>query len=110
MPLRLSDRLPVHQPDQVVASAGAGSLPPPGADLAAQEPATWVSNDRQLPQGDKHKLIVASAVVNDSSDAGQLHAMAKAAKEALEAETLQVLADAGYYRSAELKACEDDSI
>jgi transposase len=59
---------------------------------------------------DKHKLIVASEVVNDSSDVGQLHAMAKAAKDALEAETLQALADEGYYSSLELKACEDDGI
>ena len=59
---------------------------------------------------DKHKLIVASEVVNDSSDVGQLHAMAKAAKDALEAEALQVLADQGYYSSLELKACEDDGI
>ena len=59
---------------------------------------------------EKHKLIVASEVVNDSSDVGQLHAMAKAAKDALEAEALQVLADEGYYSSLELKACEDDGI
>ena len=59
---------------------------------------------------DKHKLIVASEVVNDSSDVGQLHAMAKAAKDALGAETLQALADEGYYSSLELKACEDDGI
>ena len=58
---------------------------------------------------DKHKLIVASEVVN-RSDAGHLHKMAKAAKELLEAKTLQVLADAGYYSSADLKACEDDGI
>ena len=57
-----------------------------------------------------HKLIIASEVVNDSSDVGQLHAMAKAAKDALEAEALQVLADQGYYSSLELKACEDDGI
>src|SRR3984957_19342257 len=59
---------------------------------------------------DKHKLIIASEVVNDSSDVGQLHAMAKAAKEVLDAETLLVLADEGYYSSTELKACEDDGI
>src|ERR1700681_2179165 len=41
---------------------------------------------------DKHKLIVASEVVN-RSDAGHLHVMAKATKEILEAETLQMLAD-----------------
>jgi transposase len=59
---------------------------------------------------EKHKLIVASEVVNDSSDVGQLHAMARAAKEALNAEALQALADEGYYSSLELKACEDDGI
>ena len=37
----------------------------------------------QVAVDDKHKLIIASEVVNDSSDVGQLHAMAKAAKEAL---------------------------
>jgi hypothetical protein len=36
--------------------------------------------------------------------------MAKAAKEALDARSLQVLADAGYYNSEDLKACEDDDI
>jgi transposase len=64
----------------------------------------------QTAVDDKHKLIVASEVVNDSSDVNQLHAMAKAAKEALDAEALQVLADEGYYSSLELKACEDDGI
>jgi hypothetical protein len=58
---------------------------------------------------DKHMLIVESEVVN-RSDAGHLHAMAKAAKETLGVETLQVLADAGYYNSEDLKACEDDGM
>src|SRR5262249_45251569 len=46
----------------------------------------------------------------DSSEVGQLHGMAKADKDALEAEALQALADEGYYSSLELKACEDDGI
>jgi transposase len=58
---------------------------------------------------DKHKLIVEGDVVN-RSDAGHLHRMAKAAKELLEADILQVLADVGYYNSEDLKACEDDGI
>jgi transposase len=58
---------------------------------------------------DKNMLIVESEVVN-RSDAGHLHVMAKAAKETLGVETLQVLADAGYSSSADLKACEDDGI
>lgn len=58
---------------------------------------------------DKHMLIVASEVVN-RSDAGHLHMMAKAVKDALDVEALQVLADEGYYNSEDLKACEDDGI
>jgi len=59
---------------------------------------------------DKHKLIVASEVVNDGNDTGQLYEMAKAAKEELGIETLTALADGGYYNSNVLKACEDDGI
>ena len=58
----------------------------------------------------KHKLIVASEVVNDGNDTGQLHAMALAAKEALGVETLTVLADGGYFNGETLLACETDSI
>jgi transposase len=64
----------------------------------------------QIAVDDKHKLIVASEVVNDGNDTGQLHTMAKAAKDELGAETLTALADTGYYNSNALKACEDDGI
>jgi transposase len=64
----------------------------------------------QIAVDEKHKLIIASAVVNDGNDSGQLHAMAKAAKEALAAETLQTVADGGYYNGEALKACEADGI
>ena len=58
----------------------------------------------------KHKLIVASEVVNDGNDTGQLHAVADAAKQALGVETLTVLADSGYYNGETLKDCEADGI
>ena len=64
----------------------------------------------QVAVDDKHKLIVASEVVNDGNDTGQLHAVAAAAKAALDAETLTALADAGYYNGETLKACEADGI
>ena len=51
----------------------------------------------QIAVDDKSKLIVASEVVNDGNDTGQLHPMAKAAKEELGVETLTALADTGYY-------------
>jgi len=85
------------------------SLTDPDARLLSKGDQTLAGYNVQSVVDDKHKLIVASEVVN-TSDAGHLHAMAKAAKEVLEAQSLQVLADAGYYNSADLKACEDDGI
>jgi transposase len=64
----------------------------------------------QIAVDEKHKLIVASEVVNDGNDTGQLHPMAKAAKEALEVETLEAVADAGYYNGPALKECEEIGI
>jgi transposase len=64
----------------------------------------------QIAVDERHKLIVASEVVNDGNDTGQLHALALAAKTALGSETLTALADAGYYNGETLKACEADGI
>jgi transposase len=64
----------------------------------------------QIAVDDKHKLIVASEVINDGNDSGQLYKMAKVTKEVLGAETLTVLADTGYYNSNALKNCEENGI
>jgi transposase len=79
------------------------------ARLLSKGDETLAGYNVQSVVDDKHKLIVASEVVN-RSDAGHLHKMAKAAKEILEVETLQILADGAYYNSENLKACEDDGI
>lgn len=86
------------------------SLTDPDARLLVKGGQGVAGYNVQVVVDDRHKLIVASEVVNDSSDVGQLHAMGKAAKQALDAKTLQVLADEGYYSSVELKGCEDDGI
>jgi transposase len=86
------------------------SLTDPDARLLVKNGQGIAGYNVQSVVDEKHKLIVASEVVNDSSDVGQLHAMAKAAKEVLDAKALQALADVGYYSSLELKACEDDGI
>jgi transposase len=64
----------------------------------------------QIAVDDKHKLIVASEVVNDGNDTGQLHEMAATAKKALGVEALTVVADVGYYNGDTLRACEADAI
>lgn len=86
------------------------SLTDPDARLLVKNGQGIAGYNVQIAVDGKHNLIVASEVVNDSSDVGQLYAMASAAKEALDVKTLQALADEGYYSSLELKACEDNGI
>ena len=64
----------------------------------------------QIAVDDQHQLIVASEVANHGNDTGQLYAMAAAAKEALGAEALTVVADGGHYNGETLKECEDAAI
>jgi transposase len=82
----------------------------PDARLLTKNGQTVAGYNVQIAVDDKHDLIVAGEVVNDGNDTGQLHHMARAAKEALGAETLQAVADVGYYNGATLKACEEDGI
>jgi transposase len=58
----------------------------------------------------KHHLIVAHEVTNVGTDRSQLSAMAKQTKAALEADTLDVVADRGYFSSEEILACEEAGI
>jgi transposase len=92
--------------------SGATQLSRTDADarLLAKNGQSVAGYNVQIAVDAKHKLIVASEVVNDGNDAGQLHAMAKAAKQALAVETLTALADVGYFNGAELMACEEDGI
>lgn len=80
------------------------------ARLLSKSGQTVAGYNVQIAVDDKHKLIVASEVVNDGNDAGQLEQMAAAAKQALEVTTLQAVADTGYYNGAALKGCEEQGI
>ncbi|SFH13772.1 transposase, partial [Methylobacterium gossipiicola] len=54
----------------------------------------------------EHHLIVAHTVTNAGSDRAQLSGMAVRAKQALETDTLDAVADRGYYSGQEILACE----
>jgi len=54
----------------------------------------------------EHALIVAHAVVLDASDIRCLKPMAEAAKEAIEASSFKVVADAGYSNGEQVAHCE----
>jgi transposase len=55
----------------------------------------------------EHHLIVAHEVTNQVVDRGQLPKMAAKAKEALDFDEIEAIADAGYYRGPDLLACRD---
>jgi transposase len=58
----------------------------------------------------KHHLIVAHEVTNAGSDRAQLSNMAKQTKAALQVDTLDAVADRGYFNSAEILACDEAGI
>jgi len=57
-----------------------------------------------------HKLIVEHEVTNEPTDHRQLSRMAVRAKQTLEIEQLEVVADRGYYDGAEVKKCGEAGI
>ena len=95
--------------DLETSDKGQVSKTDPDARLLSKGDQTIAGYNVQSVVDDKHMLIAGSEVVN-RSDAGHLHVMAKAVKDALDVKALQVLADEGYYNSEDLKACEDDGI
>ena len=60
----------------------------------------------QVAVDTEHHLIVAHEVTNVGHDRGQLANMAGQAKAAMGADSLEVLADRGYFDSEEILACE----
>jgi transposase len=64
----------------------------------------------QIALDPKHGLIVAHDVTNEGNDQKQLGPMALAAKETLEVEQLEVVADSGYHSPAQVAVCEANGI
>jgi transposase len=64
----------------------------------------------QTAVDEKHHLIAAHEVTNDTTDRQQLGPMAKQAKKVLKAKTLTVVADAGYYEGQSIADCYEADI
>jgi transposase len=58
----------------------------------------------------RHSLIVDYELTQDAADNNHLASLASTAKEILSAETLQICADAGYYDTVDIKACDDKKL
>ena len=55
----------------------------------------------------KHHLLVLTEVTNAAADQGQLAPVAQAAKAELQSTQADVVADGGYYKSQDIKACQE---
>ena len=64
----------------------------------------------QVAVDTEHHLIVAHEVTNSGSDRAQLANMAKQAKAVLKTETLEAVADRGYFSGPEILACHEAGI
>src|SRR6516164_3060057 len=64
----------------------------------------------QVAVDTEHHLIVTHEVINVGNDRGQLARMSKQAKEVLEVDELEAIADRGYFDGQEILACEEAGI
>ncbi len=64
----------------------------------------------QVAVDTEHHLIVTHEVINVGNDRGQLARMSKQAKEVLEVDKLEAVADRGYFDGEEILACEQAGV
>lgn len=86
------------------------SLTDPDSRLMKLHGDKKVCYNAQIAVDARHHLIVCGDVTNEVNDLEQLAPMALEAKEALEVETLDVGADAGYHNGAQVVECEANGI
>ena len=86
------------------------SLTDPDSRCMSQGKGSLIGYNVQTAVDSKHKLIVAHEVTSQVTDFGHLGRMAKAAKQALDCERLEVTADRGYYEVKEVKKCIAEGI
>src|SRR4051794_39745217 len=86
------------------------SLTDPDSRAMAGHTKVAVGYNVQIAVDAKHKLIVEQDVSNQVLDLGLLAQMAGAAKEMLEVEQIEAVADRGYFKTEDLEACEQAGI
>ena len=82
------------------------SLTDPDSRAMAAHTRVAVGYNAQIAVDAKNKMIVAQEVTNQVVDMGLLQATAEPAREILEVERIDVVADAGYFRTEDIEACE----
>ncbi len=86
------------------------SLTDPDSRAMAAHTHVAVGYNVQIAVDTKHKLIVEQQVTNQVVDMGLLTETAEAAKEVLGVETIDAVADKGYFKIEDIEACEKAGI
>ena len=86
------------------------SLTDPDSRSMPKSPKAKIGYNAQTAVDDKHHLIIEQDVTNQSNDKEELSKISKKAKQSLEADSLDVVADRGYYNGEEIKDCEEENI
>jgi transposase len=86
------------------------SLTDPDSRAMAAHTHVAVGYNVQVAVDAKHKLIVEQQVTNQVVDMGLLTQTAKAAKDVLGVETIDTVADKGYFKIEDIEACEKAGI
>jgi transposase len=82
------------------------SLTDPDSRAMAAHTKVAVGYNVQVAVDAKHKLIVEQAVTNQVVDMGLLKETAEPARAILDVETIDVVADRGYFKSEDIEACD----
>ena len=82
------------------------SLSDPDSRAMATHTKVGVGYNVQIAVDAKHKMIVEQAVSNDVLDMGLLQKTAEPARQILQVEKIDVVADKGYFKSEDIEACE----
>lgn len=94
------------QPDQQLSQTD-----PDARSMATSGRGTgMVGYNVQIAADTKHHLIVAHEVINEGHDRSSLWSMAQHARAAVGKDNLQVIADRGYFKGPEIRACEEAGI
>jgi transposase len=86
------------------------SLTDPDARAMVTGQKTTVGYNAQVAVNAKHKLIVEQQVTNAATDMGPLADAAWAARETLDVERIDAVANMGYYKGEDIEACEASGI
>jgi transposase len=82
------------------------SLTDPDSRAMAAHTKVGVGYNAQIAVDAKHKMIVEQSVSNDVLDMGLLQQTAEPARQILDVEKIDVVADKGYFRTEDIAACE----